>query len=113
MSPLYGKLVAAPPSRVWVQLVTFFDTNCRGTSGIKIALAISIHQIMAGLVESKIRSRGGYLINDWRLWAKPFQGISSDDRPDTGAYLVLISLLSLGLWAAIWGVVASLFSATL
>jgi len=61
-------------------------------------------------VDSKIRSRGGNLVKDWRLWAEPFQGISSDDRPDTGAYLVLISLLSLGL---IWGVVASLFSATL
>ena len=68
---------------------------------------------MGGLVDSKIQSRGDNLVKDWRLWAEPFQGISSDDRPDTGAYLVLISLLSLGLWAAIWGVVAFLFSATL
>jgi hypothetical protein len=68
---------------------------------------------MEGLVESKIRSRGAYFVNDWRLWAEPFQEISSDDQPDTATYLVLISLLSLGLWAAIWGAVASLFSASL
>jgi hypothetical protein len=64
-------------------------------------------------VDSKIASRGGSFVKDWRRWAKPFEEISSDDRPDTGAYLILISLLSLGLWAAIWGAVASLFSATL
>jgi hypothetical protein len=68
---------------------------------------------MEGLVESKIRSRGAYFVNDWDLRAEPFEEISSDDRPDTGAYLALISLLSLGLWAAIWGAVVSLFSATL
>jgi hypothetical protein len=27
----------------------------------------------------------------------------ADDLPDTGASLIRISLLSLGLWAAIWG----------
>jgi len=56
---------------------------------------------------------GGYLVNDWRLGTGPFHEISSDNRPDTGTYLVLISLLSLGLWAAIWGALASLCSATL
>jgi hypothetical protein len=64
-------------------------------------------------VESKIRSHGAYFVNDWRLWAQPFEEITSHDRPGTGPYLVLISLLSLGLWAGIWGAVASLFSASL
>jgi hypothetical protein len=64
-------------------------------------------------VESKIRSHGAYFVTDWRLWAEPFEDITSYDRAGTGSYLVVISLLSLGLWAAIWGVVASLFSATL
>jgi hypothetical protein len=64
-------------------------------------------------VESKIRSQGAYFVHHLKLWAEPFQAISSDDRPDIGAYLALISLLSLGLWAAIWGAVASLFSASL
>jgi urea transporter len=30
------------------------------------------------------------------------------DRLETGAYLILIGLLSLGLWAAIWAIAASL-----
>jgi hypothetical protein len=64
-------------------------------------------------VESNIRSHGAYLVNDWRLPAAPFEKISLYDQPDTGVCLALISLLSLGLWAAIWGAVASLFSATL
>jgi hypothetical protein len=68
---------------------------------------------MEGLVESEIRSLGAYFVNDWRLAAAPFEKISPYDKPDTGVCLALISLLSLGLWAAIWGVVASLFSATL
>ena len=64
-------------------------------------------------MESKVRSHGAYSVNDWRLWAEPLEESTSYDRPDTGSYLVLISLLSLGLWAAIWGAVASLFSAAL
>ena len=37
-----------------------------------------------------------------------FEKHQAYDWPDTGASLILISLLSLGLWAAIWGTVASL-----
>ena len=62
-------------------------------------------------MESKIRLHGAYFGHHWRLWTEPFDEITSCDRPDTGSYLVLISLLSLGLWAAIWGIVAALFSA--
>jgi hypothetical protein len=72
-----------------------------------------MHQIMEGLVNRKIRSHDAYFVNDWRLWAEPFEEMTSHGRPDTGVYLVLISLSSLGLWMAIWGAVASLFSATL
>ena len=42
------------------------------------------------------------------LPAEPFEKHQAHDWPDTGASLILISLLSLGLWAAIWGTVASL-----
>jgi hypothetical protein len=36
---------------------------------------------------------------------------ASDHRPDAPTYLIVTVLLSLGIWAAIWGAVASLFSA--
>ena len=82
--------------------------------GIGIALTdLTYTRQWRGLVESKIPSDGGYFANDWRLLAAPFEKISSYNQPDTGVCLVLISLMSLGLWAAIWGAVASLFSATL
>ena len=72
-----------------------------------------MHQIMEGLVNSKIRAHDAYVADNCRLWAEPFEEMTSHGRPATGAYLALISLLSLGLWVAIWGAVASLFSATL
>jgi hypothetical protein len=55
------------------------------------------------LVDSKIRLRGGFSLPDWRLPPEPFETPVSDDRADTRAFLILISLSSLGLWAAIWG----------
>ena len=82
--------------------------------GIGIALTdLTYTRQWRGLVESKIRSDGAYFANDRRLPAAPFEKISRYDQPDTGVCLVLISLLSLGFWAAIWGAVASLFSAAL
>jgi hypothetical protein len=50
-------------------------------------------------VDSKIRRDADAL---W-LPAKPFEKHQAYDWPDTGTSLILISLLSLGLWAAIWG----------
>jgi hypothetical protein len=49
-------------------------------------------------VDSKIRSHSA-----WGLPAEPFEKHKANDWPDIGASLILISLLSLGLWAAIWG----------
>jgi hypothetical protein len=63
---------------------------------------------MEGLVNSKIRSHVGY--SDWSLPTEPSERRIPYDRPDTGAYLIVISLLSLGIWAVIWGGVASLAS---
>jgi hypothetical protein len=59
-------------------------------------------------VDSNIRSHVGYSANYWRLPAKPFKKHRAYDWPDTGASLILISLLLLGLWAVVWAVVASL-----
>ena len=50
------------------------------------------------LADSKIRSRGA-----WGLPAEALEKRIADDRADTRASLILISLSSLGLWAAIWG----------
>ena len=55
-------------------------------------------------MDSKIRCDADGL----GLPAKPFEKYQAYDWLDTGASLILISLLSLGLWAAIWGTVASL-----
>ena len=64
-------------------------------------------------METKIRSHGAHFANNCRQRVRPFREITPDDQLNAGARLVLILLLSLGLWAAIWGAVASLFSATL
>jgi hypothetical protein len=52
-------------------------------------------------VHSKITTHSGARV----LPAEPL-----DDPPETGASLIVISLLSLGLWAAIWGAVAAFAS---
>jgi hypothetical protein len=68
---------------------------------------------MDGLMDSKILSQGAYSVNDRRLPAQPFERPAPHHRLDTGAYLIVTVLLSLGIWAGIWAVVASLFSASL
>jgi hypothetical protein len=50
-------------------------------------------------VDSKIRCDADAL----GLPAEPFDNHQAYDWRDTGGSLILISLLSLGLWAAIWG----------
>ena len=64
-------------------------------------------------MDNKIRSHSGYSANDWRLPAELFEKRASHGRPDIGASLVMTLLLSLGLWAALWGAVASLSAAAL
>jgi hypothetical protein len=65
----------------------------------------------SGHLTSNIRSHVGYF--DWTPPAQPFEKPAPYHRPDTGATLIAVPLLSLGLWAAIWGAVAALFSAVL
>ena len=62
-------------------------------------------------MENNIRSQGANSANDRRPPTEPFEERAPYNRPDTGAYLIMISFLSLGLWAGIWGAVTSLLSA--
>jgi hypothetical protein len=64
-------------------------------------------------VDSKIRSHSAYSVNPCGPPAKSFEKLAPYDRLDEGAYLIVISLLSLGIWAAIWGAVATFGSAVL
>jgi hypothetical protein len=64
-------------------------------------------------VDSKIRFESLYSINEERGPAEPFKKSALYGRPELGASLIMTLLLSLGLWAAIWGALASLASAVL
>ena len=64
-------------------------------------------------MDSKIRFESLYSINEERGPAEPFKKSALYGRPELGASLIMTLLLSLGLWAAIWGALASLASAVL
>jgi len=64
-------------------------------------------------VASEIRSHGAYAAKDWRLPAELLQKRASYGRPDIEASLIMTLLLSLALWAGIWGVVGSLAATVL
>ena len=58
-------------------------------------------------MDNKIRSHSAHSANDWRLPARSFEKRALHSRPEIGASLVMTLLLSLGLWAAIWGAVTA------
>ena len=64
-------------------------------------------------MDSKIRLESAISVYEWRLTAEPLEECDLDDGPGTAAYLIVISLLSLGLWAAIWGALVCFASAVL
>ena len=66
---------------------------------------------MEGLVDNNIRSQGANSTNEQRLPTEPLEERATYNPPDTGAYLIMISFLSLGLWAGIWGTITALMSA--
>ena len=64
------------------------------------------------VLHGKIPSEGSYSAADWSSPGDLFGNGALDDRLDADASLIVVIALSVGLWAAIWWVVASLFSAT-
>jgi hypothetical protein len=63
-----------------------------------------------GLADSTIRWHSAYSVNNRRPPDEPPAERAPYNRLDTGARLIVIGLLSLGLWAAIWAAAASLMS---
>jgi hypothetical protein len=63
------------------------------------------------LADSTIRWHNAHSVHDRRPLNEPPAERALYNRLGTGAYLIVIGLLSLGLWAAIWAVVTSLISA--
>ena len=86
----------------------FFLTQKLQHAGTAIALINRCTPDGGDLVDSKFRSLGTYSLHNRGLSAEPFEKRGPDDPSDIGASLIVISLLSLALWAAIWGTVASL-----
>ena len=64
-------------------------------------------------MDSKIRFESLYSINEERGPAEPFKKSALYGRPELGASLIMTLLLSLGLWAAIWGALVCFASAVL
>jgi hypothetical protein len=72
------------------------------------ALARHSSAMTEELVNSRIPLEGLYLVASRRQPVQPLEKRTFHPRLDRKAPLILILLLSLGLWAAIWVVVASL-----
>ena len=66
---------------------------------------------ISGRVDNTIRSHSAYSVNNRMPLDEPPAERAPDNRLDTGACVIVIGLLSRGLWAAIWAAVASLISA--
>jgi hypothetical protein len=64
-------------------------------------------------VDSKIRSHRAYSADDPRLRVRTSEKRVSRDGPSKAQTLVVTLLLSLALWAGIWGIVSSLASTVL
>jgi len=87
-----------------------FLTQVTRRDGMINALPNLVNTRWRGLVDSEIRSHSACSAKDWRL---PAQSFEEADQPNAGPTLIVTLLLSLALWAGIWGIVSSLASTVL
>jgi hypothetical protein len=84
-----------------------WDVRCRH----RVCLTLSAHRILEQPVDSNVFSKAAYFADN-RLTARWIEERSANQWSD-GVSLAVVLLMSLGLWAAAWEVIASLSSVLL
>ena len=85
------------------RLRTSFDTGSVERGHRNCVNELHVHQSTGELVAYRSLLAGTYSSDDWRSLDQLLRKRVPDHRPDTHASLIVTLLLSLGLWAGIWG----------
>ena len=93
------------------RLRTSFDTPSVARGYRNCVNELHVHQSTGELVADRSLLAGTYSSDDRRSLDQLLRERVPDHQPDTRASLIVTVLLSLGIWATIWGAVTSLLSA--